>query len=615
MEPVYKVYLQDLQFKNNPNEERRTVPEIQQILHETAPYVFRPKIIRSTNRGYLITHSEDKDLNFIFNLDVINKLHSYHLKADLGEDIQLLRQIVVTIPDQSSDIFSNSESTLTNVIQTENNIAVLSLRKFKSDNTQGEYLFITVASVESCKSVIDKGSITVFNKQIPAEKARTKKYKPKSSQHHQGSYFNYNNHQGSYPNYNYQNFPQLHPSDTSSKTTQGSYSNYTSDQGRDQALSANSSWGGKRYQDTRLPVDTRRPPPNYQVFKIQQHHSSNGPLRTNPPTAPDPVNLQSNITTHQSDLIIKSFIEATSKISETISNGMENPETYLSIVNEALSKKEIPTVFVSKQNLLDSRKLYLLNKSANPPNTHLPRSPQHTPVKSPTHPSPDNTLNLTNPLSSTASSDTSHTNYSSSDTIYANSGSSISHNNTALTTSTTSTHINTALTTSTTSMHTLPNHNTPIKPPNPSNFTTPTNIKTTDSDTCTGHISTQTPITPTLNTDRPEPTTPVTPTNIKSKDPDTGTGTDTPTNIKSKDSDTGTELISPLSITTPSPTLTTAVPPLRRHYNSPLHPVTNSTILDIISTPSRLGEIFSSFSTSKVPYSYSKLTLNPEYTV
>ena len=37
---------------------------------------------------------------------------------------------------------------------------------------------------------------------------------------------------------------------------------------------------------------------------------------------------------------------------------MENPEFYLSLVNKALSKKGLPTVFISNSDLLDSRKLY-----------------------------------------------------------------------------------------------------------------------------------------------------------------------------------------------------------------------------------------------------------------
>ena len=396
MEPSYKVYLRDLQFKNNPSIERRKCPIIQQILYDTAPAPFNLIAINSTEYGYLITHDADKDLNYIFNPDFVTKLSDNHLQAELINDIRIRRQIVVTkLPN---NIFSKSVSILSNEINSKNNIEILSLVKYKSNKTSDNIFFITLASVESSKLITDKGTITLFDTQAPAEKARNKS---RNIHHRQGSYSNnynrqgsfpnysnrqgsstnYYNHQGSFPNYSNQTLPLNSPAVTSPNTYQGSYINY-SDQARGKALSPSSTWGGHHSRYARPSVDTSVPPPNWKNWKIpgkQPYHRphylnpTNGTLNTNLPTS-----------TLKSDFDIKAFIEATSKISETISYGMANPKAYLSIVNEALNKQGVPTVYVSPKNLSDSRQLYL-NKSAKPPTSQLITPPQPTLVQPPLH--------------------------------------------------------------------------------------------------------------------------------------------------------------------------------------------------------------------------------------
>ena len=437
------IYLRDLQFKDNPSLERRKSPIIQQILYDTAPAPFNLLSISSTDRGYLISHSADEDLNYIFKPDFVTNLYAHHLKAELIEDIRICRQIIVTEPP--NHIFSKSESELTKEIQDKNNTEILSLVKFKSDKTLDKYFFITLASLETSKRITDKGSITLFDKQLKAEKPKSKtrsthhrqgsssKYYnlqgsfPNYSNHqgsstnyynhqgsstnysnHQGSSTNYSNRQGSFPNYSdhqgsstdyynrqgsfqyysNQTLPLNNPADTSSNTSQGSFIKY-SDQGRGKALSPSSTWGGQHSRYTRPPVDTRNPPPNWKILNKQSYHrshyhqSTNGTPKTNPQTTSGPANLHSSNSTPKNDFDIKAFVEATSKISETISYGMENPKAYLNIVNEALSKQGLPTVFVSTKNLSDSRKLYHLNNSAKPPIPQLLIPPQSTPVQPP----------------------------------------------------------------------------------------------------------------------------------------------------------------------------------------------------------------------------------------
>ena len=157
---------------------------------------------------------------------------------------------------------------------------------------------------------------------------------------------NYRNQQGSLPNYNNYNnqnnqvLPLNYQVGTSLITLQGSSTTQTG-QGSGQALSSYSTWGSQHSYNNIPAVDTRKPPPTWKILGKQtvlgsnHHHSIHGTPNTIPTTAPD--NIHSSNTLHKSDLDIKSFVEATSKISETISYGMENPDVYLSIVNEALT--------------------------------------------------------------------------------------------------------------------------------------------------------------------------------------------------------------------------------------------------------------------------------------
>ena len=198
--------------------ERRKEPLIQQLLYDITPESFNPLSIITTKHGYIISHGADKDLNYIFNTDFISKLHRNHLTADLEKDIRLHRQIVVRLPVSCNDLFQKPEPLLKQEFEANNDVQILSLRKYMSDRTYEKYFFITVATVQSSKLITDKGSITAFDKDIPAEKALPK-FKPKNNHHYQGLSSNYNNRQGSFINYNNQGSPYNY-------NYQGTSSNY-----------------------------------------------------------------------------------------------------------------------------------------------------------------------------------------------------------------------------------------------------------------------------------------------------------------------------------------------------------------------------------------------------
>ena len=240
MEHDYKIYLHDLQLRDNPSIDRRKPPTIQQILYDIAPTYFSKHITLSTTpSGYLITHAADLDLNYIYNPTIVNKLSECFLKAVLSKNINYRRQIVIPAPPP--DIFFTPEPLLIKEIESKNQIKILTLKKLDSDKTFEKYFFITLDSVQSSTNIIDKRSIILFDTQLTAERPRIPKQKTRNtstySHQHQGSYTNYGNQQGSLPNYNNYNnqnnqvLPLNYQAGTSSNTLQGSYITY-SDQGR-----------------------------------------------------------------------------------------------------------------------------------------------------------------------------------------------------------------------------------------------------------------------------------------------------------------------------------------------------------------------------------------------
>ena len=232
MEHDYKIYLHDLQFRDNPSIDRRKPPTIQQILYDIAPTYFRKHTaLTTTPSGFLITHAADIDLNYIYDPTIVNKLSEHFLKAVLSKNINFRRQIVIPAPP--SDIFFTYAPLLIKEIESKNQIKILTLKKLDSDKTFEKYFFITLDSVQSSTNIIDKGSIILFDTQLTAEKPRIPKQKTRNtstySHQHQGSYTNYGHQQGSLPNYNNYNnqnnqvLPLNYQAGTSSNTLQGSY--------------------------------------------------------------------------------------------------------------------------------------------------------------------------------------------------------------------------------------------------------------------------------------------------------------------------------------------------------------------------------------------------------
>ena len=264
----YQIYLRDILAERNNTSSKRTIPVIQQIIYDTATTNFDIQRINPTELGYLITHNTDKELNYIFNPVIIDKLKNLNLKAELGNPIKKLREIVISeIPDY---IYFKTTAELSQNIETKNPFKVLTLSKHISPSNKKQYLFITVDSIEARDQTIIKGSIILFDKHLTAQKAYQQRSKHRSTTHtYQPQRFYTNNSaqgRGQAPPPNSaqgrdQAPPPNSPVDNSTYNLQGSYINY-SDQWRGLALPQNSNWGGIRPHLTSPPTDTSIPPPS-----------------------------------------------------------------------------------------------------------------------------------------------------------------------------------------------------------------------------------------------------------------------------------------------------------------------------------------------------------------
>ena len=89
----FQIYLHDETSSSNA---RRSIEVIKEILINTDPSSSEPQWVKITNKGYIASYVNDSNINFIFNPDSIDKLHSNHLKPELTSETLLLRQVVIT---------------------------------------------------------------------------------------------------------------------------------------------------------------------------------------------------------------------------------------------------------------------------------------------------------------------------------------------------------------------------------------------------------------------------------------------------------------------------------------------------------------------------------------
>ena len=106
-----------MQLRGNP--EKRKIHDIIPILAGIGPQYITADSFRELPRGYIVTYHTEKDVNFIFTPDNIDKLDSQGLTVELANPSKELREAYIgNVP---SSIHSKSEAELIAGIEQNNN--------------------------------------------------------------------------------------------------------------------------------------------------------------------------------------------------------------------------------------------------------------------------------------------------------------------------------------------------------------------------------------------------------------------------------------------------------------------------------------------------------------
>ena len=307
MAATFQIHLRDELVNRSNHTAKRNEQEIQDILRniDSSPL---PQRINPTYQGFMITYANDPDVNFIFNPTNINLLKNKNLTPELAREMHNSRQVVIS--GLTEDIYSKPDTDIVQEIDQNLNSKVLLISRFDSLRNNKKYFFVTLDSKVARDQIIDRGNIELFQSNLSVQPPRPK---PRVTNP-------------------YTHYPPL------------TYINRSA-QDKGQALSSTSHWGNSH----------RNPP---------QGPISNHPRR-NHPYQNHPSNFKADSETNEIDF--KIIIEATSKVCEVLSYGVENPKAYISLVNQSLSHRYrgFSNIFIPPSALKDSQTLYVTKLSVN----------------------------------------------------------------------------------------------------------------------------------------------------------------------------------------------------------------------------------------------------------
>ena len=378
----YQIFLRDEQVVGPNASNKRSMSDIHAILREIIPSELAILRITTAGDGYFISHANDLDLNYIFKAEFISKSKDKHLKIELSHRIQDLRKIV--IPDIPNRIFDRSIVDLIEEIKEKNALNILTLTKFHSEETNKNYFYITLESINARNLAIIKGKINISDNHLSVHKTFSKSkntqsgnqlpqqsYSTSSAQNRGFALASSSRWGGPHQQYNTNIQSPGWPSHR-----QGSQSPQQSFQTPPiQSLASSSRWGGPNQQTPRPQTNTSVPSPGY------PSHNQGPPTHQQSFQTP-PTKYNSHQEHSASDLIFNALV--INNICEKLSSGIEYPETYLALQNKALSQRGLPSFVLTKSDLIDSKNLYYANKNINNSLTQSPTSP--SPILAPKNP-------------------------------------------------------------------------------------------------------------------------------------------------------------------------------------------------------------------------------------
>ena len=125
-----------------------------------------PKSIKEGRLGVTVDYPNENAVNKFLDADIINKLKDHMLTPNLSFNTQLKREIY--IPNIPTEIFNKADTLITLEIETAIKITLKKLEKFNPQKTKRNTIKLIIDSESSKDKIATKGSITLFNKQLPA---------------------------------------------------------------------------------------------------------------------------------------------------------------------------------------------------------------------------------------------------------------------------------------------------------------------------------------------------------------------------------------------------------------------------------------------------------------
>ena len=172
MAMMFQIYLRDKLVDQTPSA-KRTILDIRNILSNIVPSSTELQTINSTRQGFIVTYSNDSQVNFIFNPAIIEQLRANNLTADLANGTQLLRKVVIS--GLTNDIYSKENTDILQEFEQNNPAKILLISKFETPQSKEKYLFVTLASKGDRDLIIGNGSINLFQSNFPVHQTRPKK--------------------------------------------------------------------------------------------------------------------------------------------------------------------------------------------------------------------------------------------------------------------------------------------------------------------------------------------------------------------------------------------------------------------------------------------------------
>ena len=132
----FQIYLHDETSSSNA---RRSIQVIKEILINTDPSSSEPQWVKITNKGYIASYANDSNINFIFNQNNIDQLHSNHLKPELTSETQLLRQVLIT--EVTPEIYAKPPADIIGEVDRISSVKILKLSTYSSSPQQQKVYF------------------------------------------------------------------------------------------------------------------------------------------------------------------------------------------------------------------------------------------------------------------------------------------------------------------------------------------------------------------------------------------------------------------------------------------------------------------------------------------